>query len=74
MGVRLKNKLALVTDAGQGIGKATALDFAREGAKVLATDINEKNLEIGFGTLKFNPSVNFNILSVKPKIIFVSLF
>ena len=45
LGVRLKNKLALVTAAGQGIGKATALAFAREGAKVLATDINEKKLE-----------------------------
>ena len=39
---RLRNKTALVTAAAQGIGKATALAFAREGASVIATDINEE--------------------------------
>ncbi|MBM3988227.1 MAG: SDR family oxidoreductase [Planctomycetes bacterium] len=38
---RLAGKRALVTAAGQGIGRATALAFAREGAQVLATDIDE---------------------------------
>lgn len=38
---RLAGKRALVTAAGQGIGRATALAFAREGAHVLATDIDE---------------------------------
>ena len=38
---RLANKLALVTAAGQGIGRATAEAYAREGARVIATDINE---------------------------------
>lgn len=38
---RLAGKHALVTAAGQGIGRATALAFAREGAQVLATDIDE---------------------------------
>lgn len=37
---RLAEKRALVTAAGQGIGRATALAFAREGAHVLATDID----------------------------------
>jgi 2-keto-3-deoxy-L-fuconate dehydrogenase len=37
---RLNSKTALVTAAGQGIGRATALAFAREGARVIATDIN----------------------------------
>ena len=37
---RLEGKRALVTAAGQGIGRATALAFAREGARVLATDID----------------------------------
>src|SRR5690349_10498384 len=37
---RLSSKTALVTAAGQGIGRATALAFAREGARVIATDIN----------------------------------
>jgi 2-keto-3-deoxy-L-fuconate dehydrogenase len=41
---RLSNKVALVTAAGQGIGRATAEAFAREGARVIATDINESQL------------------------------
>lgn len=38
--MRLQGKRALITAAGQGIGRATALAFAREGAEVLATDVN----------------------------------
>ncbi|MDP2082568.1 MAG: SDR family oxidoreductase [Pseudotabrizicola sp.] len=41
---RLNGKIALVTAAGQGIGRASALAMAREGAKVIATDINEAAL------------------------------
>jgi 2-keto-3-deoxy-L-fuconate dehydrogenase len=41
---RLNGKVAFVTAAAQGIGRATALAFAREGAKVWATDINEQKL------------------------------
>lgn len=41
---RLKGKRCLVTAAGQGIGRATALAFAREGATVLATDLDERLL------------------------------
>ncbi len=44
MSDRLKGKVALVTAAGQGIGRATALAFAREGALVHATDINDAAL------------------------------
>jgi 2-keto-3-deoxy-L-fuconate dehydrogenase len=40
MSGRLSGKYALITAAGAGIGRATALAFAKEGAKVLATDIN----------------------------------
>ena len=38
---RLAGKTAFVTAAGQGIGRATAEAFVREGARVIATDINE---------------------------------
>ena len=41
---RLNGKNILVTAAGQGIGKATAIAFYNEGANVIATDINEKTL------------------------------
>jgi 2-keto-3-deoxy-L-fuconate dehydrogenase len=40
MAGRLAGKVAFVTAAGAGIGRATALAFAREGAKVIATDID----------------------------------
>ncbi|MXQ12828.1 SDR family oxidoreductase [Microvirga makkahensis] len=45
MADRLKNKTALVTAAGQGIGRAIAEAFLREGARVCATDLDEKKLE-----------------------------
>jgi 2-keto-3-deoxy-L-fuconate dehydrogenase len=44
MSGRLKGKKALVTAAGQGIGRATALAFAAEGAAVIATDIDVAKL------------------------------
>jgi 2-keto-3-deoxy-L-fuconate dehydrogenase len=44
MSGRLAGKIALVTAAGQGIGQATAVAFADEGATVWATDINETAL------------------------------
>tara|TARA_B100001063_G_C16756412_1_gene553380 strand:- start:521 stop:1264 length:744 start_codon:yes stop_codon:yes gene_type:complete len=42
---RLQNKTIIVTAAGQGIGRATAIAFKNEGANVIATDINNKTLE-----------------------------
>lgn len=43
--MRLQGKRILVTAAGQGIGRASALMFAKEGAHVLATDINQAALD-----------------------------
>ena len=55
---RLTGKTALVTAAGQGIGKASALAMAREGARVIATDVNEVALAAlaaeGLGTRALN--------------------
>jgi 2-keto-3-deoxy-L-fuconate dehydrogenase len=42
--MRLRGKRALVTAAGQGIGRAVAIAFAEQGAEVLATDINADSL------------------------------
>ena len=42
---RLNGKTCLVTAAGQGIGRASALAMQAEGAKVYATDVNEAALE-----------------------------
>ena len=45
MGGRLAGKTAIVTSAGQGIGRASAIAMAKEGAKVWATDIREDLLK-----------------------------
>ena len=42
---RLQNKTAVITAAGQGIGRATAERFLTEGANVIATDINSESLK-----------------------------
>jgi 2-keto-3-deoxy-L-fuconate dehydrogenase len=61
MSARLGSKRCLVTAAGAGIGRATALAFAREGANVLATDIDAAALE----TLRAeNPAVLTRTLDV----------
>jgi len=42
---RVQDKVILVSAAGQGIGRASCLSLAREGAKVIATDFNTESLE-----------------------------
>ena len=52
MAARLTGKTAFITAAAQGIGRATALAFAAEGARVIATDLNEAKLgEIADGNI-----------------------
>jgi 2-keto-3-deoxy-L-fuconate dehydrogenase len=53
---RLAGKTAFVTAAANGIGRATALAFARAGARVIATDLNDKALAdlSGCATLKLD--------------------
>lgn len=41
--MQFKNKTALITGSGSGIGKVTALQFAAEGATVIVSDINEES-------------------------------
>lgn len=60
MGTRLAGKTAVVTAAGQGIGRATALAFAAEGAQVWATDIDEAKL----GSLAGTPGIQVRRLDV----------
>jgi 3-oxoacyl-[acyl-carrier protein] reductase len=43
--MRLMDKVSIITGAGSGIGHATAVKFAREGAKVAVCDINEQSAE-----------------------------
>lgn len=43
--MKLKSKVAIVTGAGQGIGKAIALELAKEGAKVVVSDINQEHID-----------------------------
>lgn len=60
MGNRLQGKRALITAAGQGIGRASALAMAAEGAQVLATDIDPALLD----TLRGIPNIETAVLDV----------
>jgi 2-keto-3-deoxy-L-fuconate dehydrogenase len=61
--MRLKGKTALVTAAGQGIGYASVMAMAAEGATVWATDINPTLLE----RFKGHTSIHIHVLDVMDK-------
>ena len=55
--MRLEGKTALVTAAGQGIGYASVIQMAREGATVYATDVNPKLLVNYSGVANVHPRI-----------------
>jgi NAD(P)-dependent dehydrogenase (short-subunit alcohol dehydrogenase family) len=63
MGERLKDKVCVITGTGSGMGRAAALLFAREGAKVVGCDINK---ETGEATLDMVRSAGGSMVSVHP--------
>ncbi|WP_299194985.1 SDR family oxidoreductase [uncultured Litoreibacter sp.] len=75
---RLSSKRALVTAAGQGIGRASALAMAEEGATVFATDINEDalaelehpNIETFVLNVRDDASVKEGIERATPDVLF----
>ncbi len=44
--MKLKDRVGIITGAARGIGKAIALTFVREGAKVVLIDIEREGLEV----------------------------
>lgn len=81
MSGRLSGKRALVTAAGQGIGRATALAMAHEGADVFATDVNLEalhslkaeapgNIEVYALDARSDSSVSDGVARAKPDVLF----
>ncbi|MEM1352918.1 MAG: SDR family oxidoreductase [Pseudomonadota bacterium] len=81
MGQRLKGKRVLVTAAGQGIGRASAIAMAAEGAQLFATDIkmdallsirdaNHENIEIFELDARSDDSVKEGVAKARPDVLF----
>ncbi|NWI17170.1 BDH2 dehydrogenase, partial [Crypturellus soui] len=60
---RLHGKIILLSAAAQGIGRAAAIAFAKEGAQVVATDMNKSKLQ----ELKKYPGIQTQVLDVTKK-------
>ncbi len=67
--MRLKDKVAVITGAGQGIGKTTALLFSQEGASIVVADINESQAQATANEITTNGGkaivVKVNVASLK---------
>jgi 2-keto-3-deoxy-L-fuconate dehydrogenase len=61
LGTRLTKKICVITAAGSGIGRATALAYAQEGASVLATDIDAAALQ---ALAQEEPSIRTAVIDV----------
>jgi len=60
---RLKEKVVLITGAASGIGKATAIRLAQEGAKVIVNDINQERIDETVNTIKAFGGETFGYLA-----------
>jgi len=76
MDLLLKDKSVLVTGASQGLGKAIATEFAKEGAKVFISSRNEEKLRIAVEDIRKqteNEAVNYAICDMRDKVEIESL-
>ncbi|WP_342566933.1 SDR family oxidoreductase [Psychrobacillus sp. FSL K6-4046] len=67
MDLGLQNKRVIVTASSKGLGKATALQFAQEGAKVLISSRNEEELKVTMEDIKqhsSNPNIFYTVCDV----------
>jgi NAD(P)-dependent dehydrogenase (short-subunit alcohol dehydrogenase family) len=60
--MRLKDKTAIITGGGVGMGRASVLRFLEEGAKVVAADINEKTLS---ETVRLGKEISGDVIGIK---------
>jgi 2-keto-3-deoxy-L-fuconate dehydrogenase len=67
---KFQDKVCVITAAGQGIGRASAIAFAEAGAKVIATDINEEAL----ADLSKTPGITVHKLNVLDEAAVTALF
>lgn len=69
MNFSFENKTVVITGAGRGIGKATAIAFAKAGANVVLASKTQSNLDnVAAGIAEFNPNVMTYALDTKDKV------
>ena len=61
--MKLDGKVSLITGAGRGIGRATALEFAKEGSTVFVNDINEESAKETCNLIKKTGSKCFSVIA-----------